>query len=763
MSLAQKVVGRPVFGIVVFGLVAIVALYLVSDVAIDMFPEIENPIVMVSTGYKGAGPETVEKTVSKLLESSLVNISGLKKLSSTSSEGSSMITLEFDYGANIDNKVNDIRDRLDRVKGRLPDEADIPMIRQFDPNSMPILRIGVSGARSQNELRAIAVDLIQNQLEQLDGVASTGVNGGRDRIVRVELSQNRLEAYGLTITGIAKTLAGQNVELGAGSIEEGSKNYSIRTTGEYKSVQDIAETVVARQNGFGIRMQDLGTIALSYPDESSTVYINGESGVYVSVTKQSGSNSVAVAKAVAAKLVSIEENLPLDVRLEITQDNTTQISDMINELFNSAVTGAALAMLILLLFLRNIKSTIIIGISIPFSILVTLLVMSISGITLNMLTMTGLILGVGMIVDSSIVILENIFKFRERGAKPSVSAILGTQEVLSSIVSSTLTTLCVFVPIFLFKNRLGMQGQLFQGLIITVGIALTSSLFIAIFLVPILSSKYFPLQTRTQKPLHNPLLIAVDRFLEGSIDALNRGYRRLLAGAINHRLLTLVLVIAAFAGCLLAVPKMNIVMMPPSNEDTVSLTIQLPLGTKYEDTKAVMLQLQEFAIEEIQGYKNIIVNVGSSGNYNGAGTNRGELSVRLDLDNPEADPSQTVQAKLRAHFNDFPSATINFRQSRSRAMAGGADIDIGLKYEDISSAMVFAREISALIKANIPELGEVSIDMNEGLPQVEVVVDRNRAYDMGLSISGIAAELAAAMNGTTATSFRYNGTEYDVI
>jgi HAE1 family hydrophobic/amphiphilic exporter-1 len=761
MSVARHVVKRPVLGIVVFGLIAIVALYLVSGITIDMFPETTMPMLVVTTSYSGAGPETVEKSVTRVLEAQLVNLSGLSEMTSSSSEGSSMIMLEFDYGANLDAKTNDIRDRLDRVRRRLPDEADAS-IMQFDPNSMPILRIALKGDRSQNELRAIAVNTIQDRLEQVDGVASTDVMGGREELVRVEIAQNRLEAYGLTITGIAGTLAAQNIELGAGSIVDGSKNYSVRTTGEYKTVADIAETVIAKRNGADIRLLDIASVSLGYPDETSTVYINGESGVYVGVTKQSGANSAAVADRVYDKLEEIQKLLPQDVSLEITQDDTTQIRDMISELVNSAVLGGILAMAVLFVFLRNIKSAIVIGISIPFSILVTLLVMNLGGITLNMLTMAGLILGIGMIVDCSIVILENIFKFRERGAKPDIAAILGTQEVMSSIISSTLTTLCVFVPIFLFKNRLEMMGELFQGLIFTVGVALASSLLVAIFLVPILSSKYLPLETRTQRPLKNKLLIALDGAVEFLLDRLTAGYRRLLSAAVNHRLAVLVLVIAAFAGSVLCLFRMRITMMPPMNEESVSLNVTLPLGTRYEDTKAVMLQLQEIAIDEIKGAKNIIVNVGSSGRGGGSGTHRGELSVSLNMDNPEADTSNQVMQKLRAHFDDFPNAALSFGQGMARAMAGGADIDLVLTIDDIDAGISTAQEIADLLKAELPELTEVSIDMTEGLPQVELVIDRRRAYNLGLSVSGIANEISAAMNGITPTTFRYGGTEYSV-
>ncbi|ULQ58726.1 efflux RND transporter permease subunit [Brucepastera parasyntrophica] len=765
MSVAKSVVNRPVLFVIIFALIAIVGIYMVSDVAIDMFPDIDIPMVIVYTSYDSAGPETVEKTVTKILESALVNISGLTDMTSQSSEETSLIMLEFEYGSNLDNKVNDIRDKIDQIRDYLPDASDSPIIMQMDPSSMPIMRIAVKGDRTQNELRKIADDMILDKLEQIDGVASTSVVGGQDRIVKVSLSQNRLEAYGLTITDIARTLASQNVELGAGSIVDGAKNYSIRTTGEYSSLLDISETVVTKIEGADIRLRDIGDVFWGYEDENSTVYINGELGVYVSVTKQSGTNSVAVADKVYARLDEIRQELPADITLEITQDDTEMTRDMINELINSAVLGGVLAVIILIIFLRNIKSSVIIAISIPFSILVTLLVMSLAGITLNMMTLTGLILGVGMIVDSSIVIIENIFKFRERGAKPTIAAILGTQEVMSSIISSTLTTICVFIPILLFKNQLGMMGQMVEGLIFTVGIALLSSLLVAIFLVPVLASKYLPINTRTQKPLKSPILRSLDSFVEKLLAGLTRAYRRALDAAVKHRMITIIIIVAAFLGSVGALSKMNIVMIPPMNEDSVSVSVEMPLGTRYEDTRAVMLQLQEFAIDEIVGAKSIITNVGSSGQalQTGVNTHKGELSITLDLNQQGADTSETVKEKLRAHFGDFPNATITFGEGMAQQMAGGSDIDIALRIDDINIGLAAATEIKDIIEEFVPEVTEVTIDTSSGLPQVEIVIDRNRAYNLGLNISGIANEIAAAMDGVTATTYRYEGDEYDVV
>jgi HAE1 family hydrophobic/amphiphilic exporter-1 len=761
--IAAKVTARPVLILIIFSLAAVMGVYLLSGIAVDMFPEIEMPALLVYTTYPGADPETVEKSVTQALESNLVNVSALKQMKSTSQEHASIIVLEFDYGSDLDNKINRVRERIDLVRNDLPQNAEAPVIMQFDPFSEPILRIAVRGNRSQNELRLIAETMIQGRLEQIDGVASADIEGGQEAIVRVELSQNRLEAYRLTITEIAESLAAQNLELGAGSIEDGLTSYSIRTSGEYASVVDIAETVVAKINGAGIKLRDIGTAVMGYRDETSTVYINGQPGVYVSIMKQSGSNAVSVAGRIYARLPGLRDLIPPDITLEVIQDDTVQTRSMIRELVNSATLGIILAMAVLLLFLRNINGTIIVGLSIPLSVLITLLVMSFAGITLNMMTLTGLILGVGMIVDASIVILENIFTYRERGAKPSVAAVLGSQEVMSSIVASTLTTICVFFPIYIFKNRLELIGVLVQDMIFTVGISLASSLLVAVFLVPVLAGKWLPVHTRAQKPLENPALALADRGIGAFLDGITGGYRRILRAALDHRLAVIVLVISAFAGSVLAFARLDMNMSSIMEEDTVTLDVEMPMGTRYEDTRAVMQQLQEIALREVGGAMSVIASAGSSGmSFTNQGTHTGQLTVKLDLEQEGSDSDVTVKDKLRRYFNGFPGARFSFTEGMGDVLAGGADIDIILRIDELAAGIAEAEAIAALIGEAAPEITELAVSLNAGLPQVEVSIDRERAYDLGLDAASVAGEISAAMNGVEATTFRSGGNEYPV-
>ncbi len=760
MSLARSVVSRPVLALIIFALVAVVGLYTVSDLAIDLFPTVERPFLSVRATYSGAGPESVEKEVTEVLESALVNVSGLKRLSSTSSEGNSSLSLEFEYGVNLDEAINDIRDKLDRIQRALPDTVAKPTIFKFDANQMPIMQIALRGNRPPEDLRLLGENIVKGRLEQIDGVAEASVSGGRSRIVKVELSQNRLDAYKLTISAVAQSLASQNLELGAGSIEEEGRSYNVRTMGGFTNIEDIANAQVASRGGYSVRLKDLGSVELGLSEQTSAVYINGEPGVYIQVQKQSGTNSVQVADQIYTRLDDIHQSLPADVNLLIISDSTEQIRATINTLVESAFQGFLLAIIILFLFLRSMRSTLIIGISIPFSILVTMLAMHLAGITLNMMTLTGLILGVGMIVDASIVIIENIYKYRERGVKPRMSAILGTDEMFKSVVAGNLTTICVFLPIIFFKNRLGMTGQMAQDMIFTIVIALFSSLLIALFLVPVLAGKWIPLQTRIERPLKNRFLIWVDALLEASLNFISRGYRYLLSAALRHRLTTVLIVIGSLVLSAAAVPRMRVYLMPEMADSQVSLNISLPIGTTLEKTESVVRNIEAAALEEVQGWTSIIANAGSG--RGPGGSYRGSIRIQLPEASKQIDTVEVIQAKLSRHFDTFPEARFNFSMGMRRQMQGGADINIALRSNDIEGSYQLANEIMEVMEKQVSGLERPSLDLTEGLPQVEVHIDRDRAYALGVNIAAAARELNAALNGTTATIWRSGGRDYSV-
>ena len=762
MSVSRQTLNHPVLALIVFTLLGFVGIFTVKNVAIGLFPEVDSPYIMISTTYTNAGPESVEKTVTKVLESSLVSVSGLKNLTSTSSEGSSRISLEFNYGTNIDEAVNDVRDKLDRVSRSLPDNAGSPTIFKMDANSMPILRIAIKGNRSASDLKQLAEDNIVDILEQADGVAQASVYGGRTKIVRVELEQNRLAAYGLTVSAVSSALAKQNLELGGGKMNEGQKDYVVRTTGEFSSIDEINNTVITSINGYDVKLSDLGTAFFGYEDVSSEVYINGEPGVYVSVTKQSGSNSVTVANNVYEKMSELESLLPSDISMTILQDDTDSIRETINTLVESAVEGLILAVIVLFVFLQNFKSTIIIGISIPLSIIITLLAMSFAGITLNMMTMTGLILGVGMIVDASIVMIDNIYSYRMRGAKPKIAAILGSQEMISSVISGNLTTICVFVPFLLYMKELGMMGQMFKGIIFTIVIALISSLLVAIFLVPVLAGVFLPLTNRNEKPVKSKFFKVLYGAFEKAIQAVTNVYQKLLKAALEYRAVTLVIAVGFLIVAVALIPTMRVNMMPNGNDDSVTLNITMPIGTPLKDTKTVALEFEKIIKDEVKGYKYLTTTVGSGGRGAGSSaTYKANIQIRLPESSAQIDDAQTIQQKLRAHFNDFAGASFSFNAGMRGQMTGD-DLDIAIRSDDLDAALDVADKVKAVMES-IPDIGEPSIDTERGLPQVEVDIDRDRAYAFGVDVTSVAREINYAINGVTSTEYRENGKEYDVV
>ena len=755
MSIARKNLEHPVLVLIVFALLAAVGLFTLKNVALGLFPDIDSPYVMVSATYANAGPESVEKTVTEILEGALISVNGLKNLYSTSTESGSSIQLEFNYGIDIESAVNDIRDKLGRVQRQLPDDVDSPTIFRFNGDSKPIMRIAVRGNRALSDIKEIAEDTISDIFEQADGVAEASVMGGKTKIVRIELDQNRLAAYGFTVSQVSSALAKQNLDLGGGKLNEGQKDYVVRTTGEFKSLEEINNTLIQTVNGYDVKLSDIGNAFWGFQDITRDVFINGEHGVYITITKQTDANSVTVSNNVHEKIEELKETLPSDIKLEIISDDTDAIRETINTLVDSAWQGLLLAVIVLFIFLQNVKSTIIIAISIPLSLLITLLSMSFAGITLNMMTLTGLILGVGMIVDASIVMIDNIYSYRSRGAKPKISAILGSQEMIVSVISGNLTTICVFVPFLLYMKDLGMMGQMFKGIIFTIVIALCSSLLVAIFLVPVLAGKFLPLTNRKEKPVKSRIMKSFYGLCTKVLDAITKVYSRVLKKALEYRAVTIIIAVCLLVIAISLLPTLGMNMMPQGNDDSVTLSITLPIGTPLEDTRDVSLAMEQIVRKEIPSFEKLITTVGGGGRN--ANTYKSSIQITLNKDSGSA---VEVQNKLRKYFTQFPGAKFSFGAG-TRGQMMGSDIDIALRSDDLDEALSVADKIVSVME-DISALGDITIDTEEGLPQVEIEIDRERAYSFGVDVSTVAKEINYAVNGVTSTTYRQAGKDYDV-
>jgi HAE1 family hydrophobic/amphiphilic exporter-1 len=494
-----------------------------------------------------------------------------------------------------------------------------------------------------------------------------------------------------------------------------------------------------------VRLEDVADVTMGYNDNAARVYVNGQSGVYIQVTSESDSNQVQVADRVKDALVEINAELPRGISLEVLSDNTSMIKATLNQVYTNALQGALLAMLILFIFLRNVKGTLIIGLAIPVSILLTIMFMAVFGFTLNLLTMTGLIMGLGMTMDGSIVILENVHSYRERGAKPEIAAILGGREMLRAIFASSTTTLCVFIPLIIYKNDLREMGQLFNDLIFTVVISLVCSLVVAVTLVPSLCGSILKLNTRKQKPLKNAFLRRIDDGFENFFRALERGYQRALNYALSHRLiiLALVLLVLTFSMLQFSGIGMNLYIRTRT-DDNVNINVAMPQGTAIDATEETLFELEEVIKKEIKGFRNIILTARRTG------TNQGTIQITLPEPAEQIDTPDSIIQKLTPYTNQIPGSRISFRAGRT--MGNTQAVEIAISSRDYNAIMETAGEILHIITRYLPEIENPTVNIDEGAPQLQIEIDRDRASSFGLSLASIAQEIRTAMDGTTATT-----------
>jgi len=774
MSIATLSIRKPVTILMIYALVIAVTAALIPSLGIDMFPETEMPFLHVSTTFAGANPEDVEKNVTIPIEQSLSSIEGLRNISSTSSEGRSSITLEFGYDVDLDDVKADIESQLNAMRDSLPDDAETPVVRSFDMSQMPIMRLVIRGDRGATELKSIAEEILQPRLERIPGVASAEVTGGKDRIVKIEVSLNRLEAYGIELSTVVSVLASQNLLLSAGYLERGGTEFQVRTDEKLGSLEEIRRIVVTTAAGSdtaasgtkrvtAVRLEDIASVSLGYDDSGSEVYINGTPGIYIQIQNESDSNSVRVARAVKSALAELNDEIPEGITVEVLSDDTTMIESTLNMVYRSAWQGAILAMLILFLFLRNIKSTLIVGLSIPISICITLSCMAYLDLTLNMMTLTGLILGLGMTVDGAIVILDNIHRYRERGAKPDVAAVLGSQEMITAITASTLTTLCVFVPVLIFGDDLEMMGQMFRELVLTVIISLTASLCVAMPLVPVLPGPILKMQTRIQKPLRIGFLRKIDDLMERAFARLERGYAKGISFCLDNRVLVGVLVLALLALSGIQFSRLGFNLFVRSNaDDTVSVSLTMPLGTPKARTREVLERYQEIIKETVKDYRTITLQVGSGGMGGESSTsNAGSIRIALPPVGEQTENPARIIAKLRPLFSDVPGAQVTF--SAGRRMGDSSAVDVIIETDDMDSGLRTAEKVRSVLAEQLPQVIDPEISLSAGSPDLRVRIDRERAYALGVSMSKIASAVRTALYGSTATTYTGEGDEIDVV
>ena len=773
MAFSTAVVRRPVSVLMLFLVLAGVGVTSLAVLPIDMFPSTERPVIVVSTSYTGAGPAEVEREITDVLEKALAGVGGLDQITSNSSEGSSRLILNFNLDADLERAADDIRDILAAVKNRLPDDASDPRMQRFDPSSWPIMNIALVGNSAAETLRRVALDYVQAELEQVDGVGQAEVRGGRDLIVRLEVDRTAMEAYGLTLTEISKAVDAQNADASGGSIPQGERRYLVKTVGSFSSLADIEDTIVGyaksskgeRLSAVGarpIRLAEIASVRMVPAEETQIVLINGVPGVYISVQKESGTNSVKVADAVRAKLETVRANLPQGLDLRVIDDSTVSIKASLQQVVDSLLTGGMLTLAVLFFFLRNVRATFAIAVSIPISLLATILAMSLGGLTLNSISLSGLILGIGMIVDSSIVILENIHRRRSSGLGAEEAAIIGAAEMIDPIMGSALTTVCVFAPVLFFRRGLGDFSYMIGDIAFTVIVAILASLVVAAMLVPVLASTFLPLRAEEDRFKRLRFLKPIDAFFERFFVAMENAYAGALSVALAHRLFVVVAVVAILGAALSFAPRLPFIFSPSSAEDSVTFNLQLREGTVLEYTRTATLRVADAVAEATPNLQDLLVNIGGG---SASSSHQGQITVRLPPVGTAVREStpEGIAAVARAAASAIPGLRLTVRANRGRALAGANPIELIVRSRDYDAAQKTARTIESLIRENFPEIVEPQVNIPNSLSELSVVMARQRAADLGVGPQAAAAELKAVTAGVGAGVYRSKGVEYDIL
>jgi HAE1 family hydrophobic/amphiphilic exporter-1 len=744
------------------GVIILIGALSLARLPVDLMPDISFPSITVRVGYGGVGPLEMEELVTRPLEQALSAVAGLERLESTSSEGSSRVTLNFAWGTDLNEAADDVRNRLDRVRGRLPEEADAPIMFKFDASAAPIMGVGMEGDYDRVRLREIAEHELSQRLERVPGVAAVTVDGGLRRQIHVELSKEKIRALDLPVDRVVNLLRTENQNIPLGEIDEGDRTYLVRSQGQFESLREIADLVVMTRQGVPVYMRDIAEVKDSTEDFRSFTRINGKPGVRLRITKQSGTNTVAIADAVRAEVARINREVP-GVTLTVLDDSSIFINRSINAVKEHAMLGGVLVMVIIFLFLRNLRATFIVFTSIPISVIGTFALLYFNGYTLNTMTFGGLALGVGMIVDASIVVLENTFRHMEHGKDRMQAAIEGSEEVWSAILASTLTHIAVFVPLLFLT---GVSSILFKQLSVVVMFSLTMSLFVAVTIVPVLCSRLLklPPPAHERRGLTGRLYTVSETFLERMDDK----YKAFIHLALHHRPTVIGLGTALTIAAVLILPTIGFELMPQADEGEVQVTAELPVGTRAERAEEVALRLEGLAKEYVSEAETVITQAGGGGFFGGSAS-RVNMNLRLVTKDKRRRSSEEIARDLNRQLPGIIPGVIiqtratggNRQQSR---LFGSEDSRIALEIrgDDLQISQQVAQAAKAVMD-KVPEIRNARVGRDDGRPELAIQVDRPKAALLGLSVTGVANSIRTNVGGTQAAFFREAGNEYPII
>ncbi|PRQ08196.1 efflux RND transporter permease subunit [Enhygromyxa salina] len=762
MKIARVSVERPVLTMMLTLIVLVLGGVSLSRLQIDLLPEIELPTVTIRTEYDGASPEVMEQRVTTIIEEIVATVPGVEDLESTSSEGDSSVKVTFGWGIDVDMAAIDVNAKLEDEINELPDDIVRPRVSKFDVGSFPVVILGISSQLDPIELTTLVDEQLRHRFSQIPGVAQVDPWGEYAREVRVELDPARLRALGIPLDQIRQALIDANLDLPAGKIERGQEAVTVRAPAQFRNLEQIRSTVVAVRGGAAVELRQIAEVRDTYEKLERLARVNGAQGLRLAIRKQSDANTVEVSARVLAEVEAINRDYPqIEVVPVINQGNFIERS--IANVARSVLYGGALAIVVLLFFLRNLRSTAVIALAIPISLIATFALIYFTGLTINLMTLGGLALGVGMMVDNSIVVLENIFRRRdELGEDIAAAAVAGTAEVGPAIVASTVTTLVIFLPLAFVG---GVSGVLFEDLALVVAFALACSLLISLSVVPMLAAKLLRPRAEGRRPgWVGELAAGADR----AFASLDERYGRLLDGALRHRAATIITAAVALAASLLLLPTIGTEFMPPSDEGEVRVTGEMPVGSKLALVDRQTRLLESHVYPQVPETMSSVVSVAEAASRNPSESFRGELRLTLTPAAERERSNVEIAAELREQLRaKVPGMEIRTRAPQGqflleRVLGGDEGLVVEVRGFELETLDRLGRRAAEVI-AEVPGITDVDLSREAGIPQATIEVDRAKAASLGLSPRDIAVALETAVAGAQAGEYRVGGYSYRIL
>ena len=761
MSIYRKAVNNPVTTALIFIAMAIFGVFSLINISLDRFPKFDANVIMVMSSYPGASAEDIETNLTKVLENSLNGVSDLKDITSTSKENMSLITLKFIEGVDIDVATNDVRDKLDMVNSVLPDGASLPFIFKFSADDMPIMIMAATAKESLPALEKILDDKLATPLARVSGVGTVSVAGAPQREIQVYCDPNKLEAYGLTVSGISSIIASENRNVPSGSIDIGSNSYALRVEKEFKNANEMLDIVVGHVNGKTIYLRDVARVVDGVEERYQEAVIDGVQGAQIVIQKQADANAVNVIRGIKKEMKKIEKNLPSDITVTTVMDSSDNILNTLDSLKETILVTFLIVMLVVYLFLGRWRSTFIIVLAIPVSLLASLMYLWATGNTLNIVSMSALSIAIGMVVDDAIVVLENISTHLEKGAKPKEAAVHATQEVGISVIASTLTMLAVFMPLTMIK---GMAGVMFKQLGWITSIIMIVSTIGALTLIPMLCAQF--LRFKPKKSKLNQLIFGnFSRF----IDWISRGYGRFISWCIGHRTIVTLISIVVFAATVVFLgPKVKTEYFATSDQGRITLQLELPAGTGQDITREIGYELYSKFVGQIPEIESCAFSFGqaSSDNAFASMQNNGTHILAYNINIGSMEDRVRSQSEIadivRSILADYPQfKKVKVTEGGGMGMGGASTVDIEVYGYDFETTDRIAKELQEKMLAS-GKCAQVLLSRDEYTPEYQVDFDREKLAVNGLNTTTASSYFSAAMNGAMQSYYREDGDEYDI-